>query len=433
MHQILSSKIFKNRRENLLQKLPEKSVVLLFAGDAVRRNNDVFYPFRQESYFWYFTGFPEDKALLLLTKNQSIIFNKPRDPLTEIWEGEIIGQERAISDYGFDKSYSIDQIDQVLEYLSDADQIYSLIGVNCENDQKILNWLTELNKRSGRNGAKFQAINNLRIIADEMRLIKSTDEINLIRKAVEISTNGHKAAMIASKAAKYEYQIQAAIEHSYREQNGCDWSFPSIIAGGKNACCLHYRLNNQLLKSDDLILVDSGAEFAGYAGDITRTFPKNGKFNKNQQALYEVVLHGQLTAIRNTKPGISHQQLHQITQKALIDGLLSIKLIKGCVDDWIADNKIKQFFPHGTGHWLGLDVHDVGKYYQNQQSRTYQNNMLITIEPGIYIQPDDTTVDEKWRGIGIRIEDDILITEQGCEVLSSNLPKTVAEIEQFMK
>lgn len=427
--------VFAARREALFARLPEGSAVVLFAPGEPYRNNDVHFPFRQDSYFWYFTGFPEPNAVALLRrangKLEYTLFSAPRDPLKEIWEGKIIGQQGAVDDYGVDVAYPLADLPQLPALLASSTRIYTILGTQAASDERITALLRNVHAAAGRGGAAVEGIFDLRREADEMRLIKGGEEIALMRRAAQISAVGHCAAMLAARNAQYEYEVQAALEAEFR-RHGCHWSFPSIIAGGANACCLHYRDNNAPLNRNALLLVDAGAEFGTYAGDITRTFPASGTFSREQQALYEIVLHAEEEAIRAARAGIRHLELHDKTARILMQGLLDEKVIAGTLDGWMEEDRFKQFYPHGTGHWLGLDVHDVGVYKPDGQSRVYQPGMVVTIEPGLYIQTYDDSVAEKWRGIGIRIEDDVLITEGDAEVFSADVPKSVKDIEAFM-
>lgn len=423
--------MFAQRRAELFKRLPPDSVVILFAHHEQIRNNDVHYPFRQESYFWYFTGFPEAEAVAVLSASSYRLYSLKRNPLREIWEGKIIGQEGAIEHYGVNEAFDLDALSELPKYLANFKRFYTLLGLNEANDNQVYGWLRTVHQMRGRGGAEVEGMLDLKQIAGEMRLIKSPEEMAFIERASQITALGQMAGMKIAKSASYEYEIQAEVEREFT-RNGSPWSFPSIVASGANACCLHYRSNNAPLKQGDLLLLDTGAEHQLYAGDLTRTFPISGQFSKEQEALYSVVLNAQLEGIKNAKTGLRHLELHQIVSKALIQGLLDLKLITGSVASWLEDDRYKRFYPHGTGHWLGLDVHDVGVYQPRGESRKYQENMVITIEPGLYIQPDDTLFPENWRGIGIRIEDDVCITATGGRVLGGQVPKEVREIERLM-
>ncbi|MDO4435737.1 MAG: aminopeptidase P N-terminal domain-containing protein [Cardiobacteriaceae bacterium] len=427
--------LFAQRRESLFELLPEGSAVVLYAGHELTRNNDVHYPFRQESYFWYYTGFPEPDAVAVLTKlNHKVhyrLYNMPRNPLRELWEGKIIGQEGAVEHYGASESLPLSELGGLASFLADCRHVYTILGVSQHQDERASALLREIHQLSGRGGAAISGLQDLRRLADEMRLYKSADELITMQIATDISVKGHLAAMQAAKEGKFEYHVQAAVEHAFRE-HGCHWSFPTIVASGANACCLHYRENNALLRAGDLLLVDAGAEYQYYAGDLTRTFPINGRFSYEQRTLYEAVLAAQEAAIAKAKVGVRHLEVHEATTRALTQALLDAKVIEHDMDYWLENDRYKAYYPHGTGHWLGMDVHDVGTYKVDGLSRTYEDNMVITIEPGVYIQLNDTQFAEKWRGIGIRIEDDVRICSSGGKVLSSALPKTAAEIEAYL-
>ncbi len=437
IHPVFSQETFSKRRLDLFEQLPDDSIVVLFAAQEVERNNDVNYPFRQNSYFWYLTGFPEPNAVAVLTrKNEKLhytLFNAPRNPEEEIWSGKIIGQENAMADYGADVSYPIAEVNEHLpKLLADSRHIYTILGTHPHHDIRLNGFLHEAHAMTGRGGAAIEGVMDLRRIVDEMRLIKTAEEQKVLHQAGRISALGHRAAMLAAHPGKYEYSVQAALEAEFRRLEGCHWSFGSIVASGSNACCLHYHENNAILKDGDLLMVDAGAEYGGYAGDISRTIPINGKFSRNQQALYEVVLHAQKTAIDSVRVGIRHAELHRKTSILLMQGLIDLKIIDGNAEEMVDDGRVKRFYPHGTGHWLGLDVHDVGTYLTHGKSREYLAGMVITVEPGLYLQPDDIGIAEEWRGIGIRIEDDIIVTDSGADVTSADVPKEVRDIEQLL-
>lgn len=434
---VLPQSTFAKRREQLFSRLPEGAVVILYSGDLVMRNRGTEYPFRPDSYFWYFTGFPEPETTAILCRKAGkvhyTLFCANRDPSREIWTGKIVGQEGAVSDYGADEAYPLTEKHRITGLLAANHHIYAVLGEKAEHDQEVMQFIRSANQLAGKAGTEIEDLKDLRRIAGEMRMFKSIEEQNLLHEAGRITAAGHRAAMRAAQAGAYEYTAQAAMEAEFRRYHGCHWSFPSIIAAGSNACCLHYEINNAPLRSGDLVLFDTGAEYAGYAGDISRTIPINGKFTRNQQALYEVVLNAQLNAIHSARAGITHDELHRQASIDLMQGIFDLGIVDGGdAAEWVDSGKVKRFYPHSTGHWLGLDVHDVGAYYINGQSRTYQPDMVITIEPGLYLQPDDLGIDESWRGIGIRIEDDIIITKGDPEITTSDAPKTVREIEEFL-
>lgn len=436
MHEILAQDIFAKRRAALLNQLPENAAVVLYSAHEAHRNGDVHYPLRQDSYFWYFTGFPEGHAIAILRnkngKPHYTLFNMPRNPEKEIWEGKIIGQDSAMAHYGADEALPIAEQNKLAEILANAGSIYTILGVNAHNDERITKLLRNIHQRTGRGGAPIDGIQDLRRVADEMRMHKSAEEVELMHRAGKISADGHRAAMIATYPGMYEYEIQAVLEAEFRRHN-CHWAYGSIVASAENACCLHYHANNAKLRDGDLMMIDAGAEYAGYAGDISRTYPINGKFSRDQQALYEVVLAAETAGIEHARAGLRHLELHEQTKRILMQGMIDEGIIKGSLDYWLEEDRFKQFFMHGTGHWIGLDVHDVGVYMPDGQSRIYEPGVAITIEPGLYIQADDTSVDERWRGIGIRIEDDVIITDGKAEVTTADIPKTVSEIEAIMR
>ncbi|MBP3195064.1 MAG: aminopeptidase P N-terminal domain-containing protein [Cardiobacteriaceae bacterium] len=437
MHSVLNQDIFASRRSKLLSLLPNNSAVILLSASEKIRNRDNAYPFRQDSNFWYFSGFPEDRAVMVLArrgkKDFYMLCSKPRDPELEIWTGHIIGPSEAKTLYAADETHSIDDAaEKIAAFLSEAEikNIYTAF-----DGKEIASESQEFFQTVKAKGGAANSANYLDIepFSSELRLIKSIEEQNLMFEAGRISALGHRAAMLAAKPNAYEYTVQAAIEAEFRRHKGCSPAFSTIAAAGKNACCLHYQRNSSPLKDGDLLLIDAGAEYAGYAGDISRTFPINGKFSRDQQALYEVVLHAQTEAIKNAKIGKTHAQLHRETAILLMQGLIDLQIIEADAAELVESGDAKKYYPHGTGHWLGLDTHDVGSYKETDGSpRIYREGMTLTVEPGIYLQEHDETIPERWRGIGIRIEDDILITQQGAEVLTVDAPKTISEIEQFL-
>lgn len=437
IHPVISATTFAERRSRLLTQLPDDAVVLLFAAAEPLRNGDVHFPFRQNSYFWYLTGFPEPNAIAVLRKKAQqvhyTLFNAPRNPELEIWQGKIIGQSAAVDHYQVSEAYPLEEAAERLPaLLADSKRIYSVLGVNEAQDEMLAKLLRQVHQMTGRGGAPIEGLFDVRRELDEMRMMKSLEEQQLLHEAGRISAAGHRAAMFAARAGAYEYTVQAALEAEFRRHQGCHWSFASIVASGANACCLHYHDNNAPLKDGELIMVDAGAEYAGYAGDISRTMPINGKFSREQQALYEIVLNAQKYAIAHAKAGIRHLELHRQTSILLMQGLIDLKIVDGNAEEMVESGAVKRFYPHGTGHWLGLDVHDVGVYKIDGESRIYRPNMVITIEPGLYLQANDTGIAENWRGIGIRIEDDVIITEGEAEITTADVPKEIREIEALL-
>ncbi|NQY63286.1 MAG: Xaa-Pro aminopeptidase [Alteromonadaceae bacterium] len=447
------------RRLKFIANMPENSVALFSAAKEVTRSNDTEYPFCQNKNFFYLTGFNEADALLVLIKGleqnkdqengksgteaeqlQSILFCHAKDPLHEIWHGRRIGPDKAQQSYGFDSVFPLDELEHLIpSYLNAKSQLFFCQGVDKRFDQKIYAWLDVLRK-SGKQGDKAPNImvDCAALLAD-MRLFKSENELNIMRKVNHISGLAHTRAMQhcarQNVEGVFEYQIEAEILHEFARHGARHPAYASIVAGGDNANILHYTDNCDLLNNGDLLLIDAGGELAGYAADITRTFPVNGKFNAEQSAVYQLVLDAQMLAINEIKPNNTLAHLNAIVNEFLTVGLHKLGILSGELPQLIKDKECKKYFIHGLGHWLGLDVHDVGDYHsdkQRQQRRKFEPGMVMTIEPGLYIPLSDENVDKKWRGIAVRIEDNVLVTEQGFENLTVNAPKTIAEIEAFM-
>ena len=434
----MNKKEFKRRRKALMQQIGNGNIALIASASNQTRNRDVEFPFRQDSDFYYLTGFNEADSLAVFIpgreQGEYILFCREFDEKKALWEGAHAGLEGATEQYQADDSFPIDDMDDILPgMLENKNKVFYPMGRDGELDHQILEWINHLRKqaRSGVN-APGELV-SLEHIVHEMRLFKSADEIKLMRKAAEVSCIAHKRAMQQCKPGVYEYQLEADIVHEFM-QNGLRYvAYPSIVAGGKNACVLHYVENKDKLKKNDLILIDAGAECDHYAADITRTFPVSGKFSQAQKKLYQLVLDAQYAAIEQVKPGVSWNKTHDVSVEVLTNGLVELGILKGRVKKLIKDEKYKQFYMHRIGHWLGMDVHDVGDYRVDKQWRILEPGMVLTIEPGLYIPHDCLTVDAKWRGIGIRIEDDVLVTEEGYEVLTSTAPKEIDEIETLMQ
>jgi Xaa-Pro aminopeptidase len=361
------------------------------------------------------------------------MFCRERDPKMEIWTGPRIGQERACFVYGADDAFPIDDIDEILPgLLEDREKVYYTMGSHQEFDHKLMDWLNQIRQKS-RAGihtpAEFVALDHL---LHEMRLFKSTGEIKAMRQAAKISALAHRRAMQICRPGLMEYQIEAELIHEFMRNGSRSPAYPSIVGGGQNACILHYTDNKSVLNDGDLILIDAGAEYDGYAADITRTFPVNGRFDSAQAAIYEIVLAAQLAAIKKVKPGNHWNDPHDAAVRVLTKGLLEVGLLKGNLRDLIKKDAYRRFYMHRTGHWLGMDVHDVGDYKIGNVWRMLEPGMVMTVEPGIYIPNNSKGVAKKWWNIGVRIEDDVLVTRDGHEVLSSGAPKTVEDIETLM-
>ncbi|WP_245566320.1 Xaa-Pro aminopeptidase [Thiomicrorhabdus chilensis] len=423
-------------REHLFSKLPESSAVLVASGSEQIRNRDVEFPFRAESDFFYLSGFSEPDSVLLLVKNQgerSMLFVRPRDPQQETWQGRRLGVEMAPVVLKVDLAHSVEEIDeQVVEQLQNIEHLFFSFGQLGQWMESVESWLAQLKAQVRKGISAPSKLVDLDDLMHEMRLFKSDDEIELMRQAAQISVQGHLAAMRHVFPGQYEFQLQAALEGEFMRLGSQKVAFNSIAASGDNACILHYTENSDQMGEHQLVLVDAGAEFRGYAGDITTTFPVSGRFTPAQKQLYELVLTAQRAAIDCIAPGVSYQAPHQAVIKILTAGLVELGLLSGEVDDLIDEEAYKDFFMHGTGHWLGMDVHDVGRYKQQGEWREFEPGMVLTVEPGLYVSSDLEGIDERWLGIGIRIEDDVLVTDSGCEVLTYGLPRTVTEIESWM-
>lgn len=428
---------FKKRRQKLLKKIGPNSIAIIPTAPVYIRNNDVEHPYRPDSDFYYLTGFPEPEAVAVLStvagQNQYLLFNRERDQIQEIWNGHRAGQEGACTIFGADDAYPISQINSVLpDLLQKCERIYYALGLHPDLDLQLTAWLNKI-RRQGRSGTKApREIIRLDQILHEMRLFKSKEEIIAMRKAAEISSLAHMHAMAACKPGMYEYQIEAYLQHDFL-YHGCKRpAYSPIIAAGPNSCILHYHENNEELRDGELLLIDAGGEYDYYAADITRTFPINGEFNKYQAALYEVVLAAQVAAIDAVKPGNHWNQPHEAAVETITMGLVELGLLKGKIKPLLQAESHKPYYMHRTGHWLGMDVHDVGNYKTGEDWRELEPGMVLTVEPGIYISAGHKGVAKKWCNIGIRIEDDVLVTATGNDVLSKNAPKTIEAIQHIM-
>ncbi len=426
---------FANRRARFIEQMGSNAIAIIATREEMYRNRDADYKFRADSSFYYLTGFAEPQAVAVLCSDSQqpyTLFCRERNRDMEIWNGLRAGVEGAVADYAADQAFTIEQLDeQIIQLLSGKQRLYVRLGHSEAFDLRVTGWLKKIAANQRQGGQPPVEIIQLDSVLDEMRLFKDDFEINLMRQAAQISAQAHVRAMQQVKPGMMEYQLEAELLYIFA-QNGCQTAYNSIVGGGANGCILHYVENNQPLKDGDLVLIDAGAELDHYAADITRTFPVNGKFSPEQKALYELVLNAQLAAIEATKSGNHYRVPHEIAVQILTTGLVELGLLQGDVEELIASEAYRQFYMHGTGHWLGMDVHDVGSYKANDEWRPYEAGMVVTVEPGLYIAPDDETVEARWRGIGIRIEDDVLITTTGNEVLTKDVPKTVQDIEQLM-
>ncbi len=433
----MESKEFARRRKHLLQMMGENSIAILPTADIYYRNRDVAFPFRSDSDFYYLTGFPEPEAVAAFipgrAQGEYLLFCRERDPEKETWEGRRAGTHGACEDYSADDAFPITDIDDILPgLLEDKVRVYYAMGYYPAFDQQMLNWVNQIRQasRAGRRPpGEFIALDHL---LHEMRLIKSAPEIKIMREAARISAEAHCRAMQLCHPRLMEYQIEAEYLHHFLNQGCRAPAYPPIVGSGSNACVLHYTENSARLKRGDLLLVDAGAEYDYYAADITRTFPVSGSFSPAQKAIYELVLEAQLAAIAKVRPGNHWNEPHEAAVKVLTEGLVALGLLTGRVSTLIKKEHYRRFFMHRTGHWLGMDVHDVGNYKVDGEWRVFEPGMALTVEPGLYISANNPEVAKKWWNIGVRIEDDILVTKEGCEVLSAAAPKTVTEIEALM-
>lgn len=441
-HTLLPVDEFIARRQRFTNQMPNNSIALISAATEVTRSNDTEYPFCQNKNFYYLTGFNEPEAVLVLiraknTENvQSILFCRDKDPLQEVWHGLRVGPKQAEIDYGFDQCFVLNELKELIpQFINNQQQLLFCHGNVPAFDKQIFIWL-ETVKAGNRLGKKAPSIIlDCTDIIHELRLIKTDNELNIMRQVNQISGNAHQRAMEQSAVGKFEYQIEAEILHEFASNGARHPAYSSIVAGGDNANILHYTDNDQVLNDNELLLIDAGGELAGYAADITRTFPINGKFSAAQKIIYQLVLDAQELAIHAIKPQANFSELNTLTCDFLTKELHELGILKGDLEQLIQDKACKKYFIHGLGHWLGLDVHDVGDYQSNdkrQQLRRFEPGMVMTIEPGLYIPLSDTSVSEEWRGIGVRIEDNVLVTALGQESLTVNAPKSIIAIEKLM-
>ncbi|MFC0676980.1 aminopeptidase P N-terminal domain-containing protein [Lysobacter korlensis] len=424
------------RRKQLMRLAGEDAIVIVPAAIERIRSRDTFYPYRQDSDMWYLTGFPEPESVLVLVPGrkhgETLLFCRERDAEREGWDGPRFGPEGAVEAFGLDDAYPITDLDDILPGLLEGrSRVYYHFGRDQEFDLKLIGWLNRVRAMVRQGAQPPHEFLELGHLLDELRLFKDAAEIKLMQRAADITVLAHEAAMHAARPGIREYELQAEIERVFRMHDAVP-AYGSIVGAGANGCVLHYHANNAAARDGDLVLIDAGAEYRSYAADITRTFPVNGRFTEAQRALHDLVLAAQAAALAQARPGVAYEAGHLAAVETLTDGLLRLGLLRGKLGKNIADGSYKRFYRHKTGHWLGLDVHDVGEYRIDGQSRLLEPGMVFTIEPGLYIAPDDATVDAKWRGIGIRIEDDVLVTKDGHRVLTDRLARSADEIEHFM-
>ena len=432
---------FKRRREELMALMEEKSIAILPSASLVARNSDVEFPFRQDSDFYYLTGFDEPEAVFVLVPGREhgecILFCQERDPDQEQWHGKITGPERAMQLYGIDDAFPIADIDDILPGLIEGrSKLYYAMGVHQEFDRSVIGWVNSISSSNQTGTQPPGEFVQLGQYLHELRLFKSKAEISVMKKASEITKRAHKRLLEVVKPGMFEYELDAELQYTFLRQGAKAPAYPSIVGAGNNSCILHYISNRDQISKGDLVLVDAGAEFDFYAADVTRTFPASGKFSKAQAEIYNIVLAAQEAAIEMIKPGNHWGQPHDAAVRVIAEGLLALGLLTGDLEEVIEKELYRPFYMHKTGHWLGLDVHDVGEYRLHDTWREFEPGMVMTVEPGIYIEENleipSNPIPPKYKGIGIRVEDNVLVTKAGHEILTQAIPKSIEDIEAFM-
>lgn len=434
---MITAKEYAERRQRVMDAVGKDSVVIIPAAEELIRNGDSTFLFRQNADFYYLTGFNEPEAVLMLipgcAEGEFILFNRERDPKVEVWVGKHAGQEGAVKEFGAHQAFPLRLLDEKIPALLQQHQrIYYPVGKNSHFDQRVMKWVEQIRMhvRAGVNApTEYVAIEK---ILHEMRLHKSAAEIELMRHVAKVSADAHLRAMRACRPNMMEYELQAEILAEFSRHGCYPPAYSSIVGGGENGCVLHYINNNTRLNDGDLVLIDAGGEYQNYAADITRTFPVNGRFTAEQRAIYEIVLRAQQAVIDIVKPGTPWHKLQETAVRIITQGLIELEILKGDLEKLVAEKAYFDFYMHNIGHWLGLDTHDAGSYKPNGEWRLLKPGIVLTVEPGIYIRPDEK-VAKKWWNIGIRIEDDVLVTESGCEVLTKDVPKELAAIEAIME
>jgi len=435
-HIMIKQQEFAKRRDHLMEIAGDGSVIIVRAATQKIRNNDAHYPYRQDSDFLYLSGFAEPDAMMVLLPEdkggQSIMFCRARDRTREMWDGAMAGTGGATEQFGFDQAYPIAEMEQRLPALMHGrERVYYDLGRDLEFDQLLIGWLNDFRSKTRKKFLAPDEITALDHNLHEMRLFKSRTEISAMRRAARVAIDAHKSAMQVCKPGMNEADIHAQLLHSFTRQQ-CEASYIPIVGGGTNACVLHYNANRDELNDGEMLLIDAGAEYNGYASDITRTFPVNGKFSGPQRDLYEVVLAAQLAAIEDVRSGNPWDHVHETAVHVATQGMLDLGILRGSLEEALEEEHFRDYYVHNTGHWLGLDVHDVGEYEIDGHSRVLEPGMVLTVEPGIYIPPSATAVDEIWRGMGIRIEDNVAVTKDTADVLTADLCKNMDDIEAMM-
>ena len=433
---MIKQKEYAKRRLQLMEIAGEESVIIVHAAAQKIRNNDVGYPYRQDSDFLYLSGFSEPGAMMVLLPEEkgghSILFCRERDPHREMWDGLMAGTDGAVEQFGFDEAFPISEMEKRLpRLLRGRERVYYDLGKNPDFDQLLIGWMNDFRAKTRKKFLAPDEIIALDHSLHEMRLFKSRTEVTVMRKSARIAAIAHQRAMQVCKPGMNEAEIHAELLHTFT-RNQCEASYIPIVGGGANACVLHYISNRDKLNGGDLLLIDAGAEYDGYASDITRTFPVNGKFSGPQRDLYQVVLAAQLKAIEEVRAGTPWDHVHETAVQVATEGMIDLGILKGSLEEALEEEHFKDYYVHNTGHWLGLDVHDVGEYEIDGHSRVLEPGMVLTVEPGIYIPKTATVVDEIWHGMGIRIEDNVVVTRDEADVLTSDICKTIDDIEELM-
>ena len=428
--------MIRSQLQEFMRRMEPNSVAIIPGAREATRSNDTHYRFRQDSDFFYLTGFEEPDAIAVIKSSSSpkyTLFVRPRDPEREIWDGRRAGVEGARKEFGAEESYPIAEFDEKLNDLLDgSERLYYRLGVNRDLDDTIVRQIARMRAINRKPIHPPQTIIDPAVIVHELRVVKSSEEIEIMQRAADIAAEAHCEAMKAVQPGMNEYEVEALIERVFRERGAAAPAYTSIVGAGPNATVLHYINNDGQLRDGDLLLIDAGAEYKGYASDITRTFPINGRFSKPQREIYELVLKAQKACVEMVRPGVTHDQLKQHSIEVLTEGMVDLGLLKGDPGKLIEEKKHEQFYMHGLGHMLGIDVHDVGRYYYGKESRALEPGVVMTVEPGIYVSVDTKDIPEQYLGIGVRIEDDVLCTQNGPRVLTTKVPKEVAEIEELM-
>jgi Xaa-Pro aminopeptidase len=433
----ISKSEYARRRRNLMGLMETNSIAIIPSSHEQVRSRDTHFTFRQDSDFLYLSGFSEPEAVIVLIPGrrhgQFVVFCRERDRGMELWNGYRAGPEGVCESYSADDAFPISDIDDILPGLIEGrDRVYYSMGRSTEFDQKIMSWVNAIRLRESTGAVPPGEFTDLDHMLHELRLYKSAAELRLMKKAGEITATAHTRAMRSCRPGMFEYQLEAEITHEFSMGGARSAAYPSIVGGGENACILHYVENSEKLRDGDLVLIDAGCELEGYAADVTRTFPVNGRFSKEQRALYEIVLKAHEAAVAAIKPGNHWDQPHEASVKVITEGLVKLGLLKGAVAQLVKDGAYRDFYMHRVGHWLGLDVHDVGDYRVEGAWRMLEPGMVMTVEPGIYVAADNNRVAKKWRGIGIRVEDNVVVTDTGCEIMTGGVVKSVDDIEDLM-